>query len=83
MKQSRECSGGPTRADETMKIGLCRLSEPFSHELAGREWNSPIEAELEARRMYQRTLASWAMDVLSLRRRGLDVPRARRLREAA
>lgn len=41
----------------------------------GWEWNSPATAELEARRMFHRTLSAWAMDVLALRRRGLDKPR--------
>lgn len=49
---------------------------------AQREWNSPFEAEQDARRMYQRVLAGWAMDVLSLRRRGLETPRAALLRAA-
>lgn len=43
-------------------------------DLAG-EWNSPAHAELEARRLFHRTLSAWAMDVLALRRRGLDTPR--------
>lgn len=32
------------------------------------------KAHDEARRMYQRVLARWAMDVMSLRRAGLDSP---------
>jgi hypothetical protein len=31
-------------------------------------------AEAEARRLFQRVLAGWAMDVLALRRAGLDRP---------
>lgn len=42
---------------------------------SGWEWNSPAAAELEARRMFHRTLSAWAMDVLALRKRGLDKPR--------
>lgn len=42
---------------------------------SGWEWNSPMVAEQEARRMFHRTLSAWAMDVLALRRRGLDKPR--------
>ncbi|MCA9310040.1 MAG: hypothetical protein KDA21_02480 [Phycisphaerales bacterium] len=34
-------------------------------------------SEQEARRMFQRTLSAWAMDLLSLRQRGLDRPGAR------
>jgi len=33
--------------------------------------SAAIEAEREARRIFQRTLASWASDLLSLRHRGL------------
>lgn len=42
------------------------------------EWNSPVSAEQEARRLFCRTLSAWAMDALALRRRGLDVPRSLR-----
>lgn len=35
------------------------------------------EAEHLARMMFERILTGWAMDVLSLQRRGLDVPGAR------
>ncbi|MFM9959375.1 MAG: hypothetical protein ACKVZJ_15065 [Phycisphaerales bacterium] len=34
--------------------------------------------EAESRRMFQRTLSCWAVDVLRLKRRGLDVPVNRR-----
>ena len=42
---------------------------------SGWEWSSPASAELEARRMFHRTLSAWAVDVLALRKRGLDTPR--------
>lgn len=35
------------------------------------------EAEQLARVMFERVLAGWAMDVLALRRRGLDSPSSR------
>jgi hypothetical protein len=34
----------------------------------------PCRAEVEVRRMFQRTLGGWAMDLLALRRAGLDTP---------
>ena len=34
----------------------------------------PCRAEVEVRRMFQRTLGGWAMDLLALRRAGLDRP---------
>lgn len=34
-------------------------------------------SEQDARRMYQRMLSTWAMDLLSLRQRGMDRPGAR------
>lgn len=37
-------------------------------------YEAPEHAELEARDMFQRTLASWAMDVLKLKAAGLDRP---------
>ena len=46
-------------------------------------------AVTEARRLFQRTLAAWVVDLLALRRAGLDQPvwnaarRARNWREAA
>lgn len=45
------------------------------------QWPGVMEAalhEAESRRMFQRTLALWATDVLRLKRRGLDVPVNRR-----
>jgi|GEM_PF-6414605 len=36
-----------------------------------------IDAVREARAIYQRVLAGWAMDVLELRREGLDRPSMR------
>lgn len=45
------------------------------------EWPGVRETalhEAESRRMFQRTLACWATDVLRLKRRGLDVPVSRR-----
>ena len=33
--------------------------------------------EQDARHMYRRTLSRWAMDLLSLRQRGIDTPRNR------
>lgn len=32
------------------------------------------QAHLEARRLFQKTLAGWAFDVLNLRKAGLDQP---------
>jgi hypothetical protein len=46
------------------------------------EWPGVRESalhEAESRRMFQRTLACWATDVLRLKRRGLDVPVSRRM----
>lgn len=45
------------------------------------QWPGVREAalhEAESRHMFQRTLAQWAVDVLRLKRRGLDVPVSRR-----
>lgn len=36
-------------------------------------WDDAIP-EAESRRLFQRTLAGWATDVLRLKRRGMDVP---------
>lgn len=41
---------------------------------APRDWAA---IDPRVRGMYERVLASWAMDVLALRRRGLDRPGAR------
>jgi hypothetical protein len=35
---------------------------------------TPLEARMNARAMFQRVLSGWAVDVLSLRRRGWDRP---------
>ncbi len=40
-------------------------------------------ARAEAERMFRRVASQWAMDVLSLRRAGLDVPGGRRVAERA
>jgi hypothetical protein len=37
---------------------------------------SPEHAERAAQRLFRKTLAAWAMDLMDLRRRGLDRPRA-------
>ena len=37
-------------------------------------WTTPEDAAHFARHLFNRTLANWARDVLSLRRRGLDLP---------
>lgn len=40
-------------------------------------WDRALD-EAESRRMFQRTLSCWAVDVLRLKRRGLDAPVNRR-----
>lgn len=37
-------------------------------------WNGGMTVQ-DAQTMFQRVLGAWAMDLLSLRQRGLDVPR--------
>lgn len=52
-------------------------------EPAGAEWMTPGHAMAYATEMYGRTLSAWAMDVLALRRKGLDTPRQPKPTKAA
>lgn len=50
------------------------------------EFIATVESEAarsEMRRMFNRTLSAWAMDVLELRRRGLDRPGVRTAEQPA
>ncbi|MDX2115623.1 MAG: hypothetical protein SFZ24_08400 [Planctomycetota bacterium] len=75
MKHPWQCSGGTERSDER-ETGRARLPGGAARALERAsacvprvaEWNSPFEAEQEARRLYVSTLPGWAMDVLNLRR---------------
>ena len=50
------------------------------HAAAGTE---PREHDVMVRAMFQRVLAAWAIDALSLRRRGLDRPGSRGAAQAS
>lgn len=81
--QERTPSSHPFASADEPHTEACAVASPTPSGLApgvlsggsGWEWNSPAAAELEARRMFHRTLSAWAMDVLALRKRGLDTPR--------
>lgn len=75
MKNLPDCSAGSTPVDARTHNAELPL---WYGRLSGWGWNAPAEAEQEARQMFQRFLAGWAMDVLELRRRGLDRPVERR-----
>lgn len=71
MHPQPQCSAPSLSADESDSVPV---PGTWAWAAFGREWNSPQQAEQEARRMFHRALAQWATDVLALRRRGLDRP---------
>lgn len=67
-------SGWSTGANGADSLESGDLSSPRRALIAG-DWARQVPRGAETRLMFQRMLASWASDVLSLRQRGLDRPR--------
>lgn len=62
----------PSHADGIRSERTCA---PARAALIAGEWARQVPQGAESRLMFQRMLAAWAQDVLSLRARGLDLPR--------
>lgn len=65
-------SSAPRIADS---ISSQRTYSPARAALIAGRWVRQVPQGAESRQMFQRMLAPWAQDVLSLRARGLDRPR--------